>query len=510
MRFGVHGRGADIARWSKQSCAACLGADPIAKTPPPLNGERKDSVTGRAAVPSKSPGALQRQAAQSVSNKNSNSEAKSRIGKRTEPTERLTQEQLFAGFTGTFRRPRVRIFYRLGLVLVALTMITLPLIYLSFIAGIGLGVYYHAVNHTALLEFGSGRARLLSASLYLAPFVAGPIAAFFMFKPLFARPSSKERYRSLTRQSEPLLFAFVDRLCETVGAPQPKRIDVDCQVNASAGFRRGVLSMLGSDLVLTIGLPLAAGLSLREFGGVLAHEFGHFAQGAGMRLTYLIRSIVGWFIRVVYQRDQWDEWLESTAQELDFRIGWILVVAQLFVMIGRGLLWLLFHIGLAISGVMLRQMEYDADRYETQFAGSTAFANTARKLHLLNGGLQFAQLQLSHSLDHRKLVDNLPGLIVYHARQLSGDGLPQIEKMLAEGRTGWFDSHPCDRERIAAAEKLASPGIFQLDRPAADLFSDFHAQAAAGTWDLYLGLFGPKVPRTALQPIREYLATFSK
>jgi len=99
----------------------------------------------------------------------------------------------------------------------------------------------------------------------------------------------------------------VDRICEEVGAPQPKRIDVDCNVNASAGFRRGMLSMFGNDMVLTIGLPLAAGLTLQEFGGVLAHEFGHFSQGLGMRLSYLVRAIIHWFVRVVYQRDQWDE-----------------------------------------------------------------------------------------------------------------------------------------------------------------------------------------------------------
>ena len=47
--------------------------------------------------------------------------------------------------------------------------------------------------------------------------------------------------------------------------------------------------------MLTIGLPLVAGLSLREFAGIIAHEFGHFTQGFGMRLSYVIRQINGWF-----------------------------------------------------------------------------------------------------------------------------------------------------------------------------------------------------------------------
>jgi Zn-dependent protease with chaperone function len=425
------------------------------------------------------------------------------------PRGRLTQQELFAAFREPFPRSRPRISYRIGILLISLTMVLLPLVYLAFIALVGFGVYYHAVNHTWLLEMGRGRSRAFVALVYAAPLVAGPIAVFFMFKPLLARPSVHQRSRSLRRESEPLLFAFIDRICEKVGAPRPKRIDVDCTVNASASFRRGILSMIGRDLVLTIGLPMAAGLTVREFGGVMAHELGHFAQGLGMRLSYLVRSIVDWFIRVVYQRDQWDDWLDETAEELDFRVGWIFLVAKLFVMIGRGILWVLFHIGLTISGIMLRQMEFDADGYECRFAGSRAFASAMRKLHLLNGASQVAQMQLSASLDLRKLVDNYPGLITYHAQKIASEALPHIVKAINESKTGWFDSHPSDKDRIAAAEKLASPGVFHCDRPAADLFTDFHAQSAAATWDLYVGYFGPKVPRTALQPLSEFLAAMA-
>jgi Peptidase family M48 len=418
---------------------------------------------------------------------------------------RLTERELLAAFREPFPRSRPRITYRFGILLVAATMIILPLIYLAFIALVGFGVYSHAMHHAWLLNTGHGRSRIFFVLAFAGPLIAGPIAVFFMFKPLLARPSKQEHTRSLTRQSEPLLFAFIDRICQDVGAPLPRRIDVDCNVNASASFRRGVLSMFGRDLVLTIGLPLAAGLTLREFGGVMAHELGHFAQGAGMRMSYLVRSIVHWFLRVVYQRDQWDDWLTETSNDLDIRVGWIFLVAQLFVCIGRGLLWILLHVGFTISGLMLRQMEFDADSYETRFAGSTAFGSTVKKLHLLGGATTLAQAQLTASLDYRKLVDNLPGLILYHARQMSRECMPLIEKDISESKTGWFDSHPCDKDRIAAAEKLACTGIFRSDRPAGDLFNDFAAQSAAATWDLYLGIFGPKVPRTALQPLQQFL-----
>ena len=315
------------------------------------------------------------------------------------------------------------------------------------------------------------------------------------------RKSGRGRSRG---DGEPLLFAFVDRVCEAVGAPAPKRIDVDCQVNASASFRRGLRSMLGSDLVLTIGLPLMGGLSLREFGGVLAHEFGHFTQGAGMRLTYLIRSISHWFLRVVYQRDVWDQWLAELAEGLDIRVGWVVMLAQLGVMIGRGVLWVLMHIGFLVAGVLLRQMEFDADRCETRFAGSEAFAATVRKLQILGGASQLAHAQAMEHLDEKRLVEDFPGLVQLNARTIPPQVVAEMDKGIAESRTGWFDTHPCDRDRMAAAAKLASPGVFQLERPARELMRDFAAQSKAASWDMYIAAFGPKVPREALVLVTEF------
>jgi hypothetical protein len=153
----------------------------------------------------------------------------------------------------------------------------------------------------------AGRAVVLAFLAYLAPIVAGAGLVLFMIKPLFAKPATDSGRRTLKPEDEPLLFEFVDWICKAVNSPRPRRIDIDCNINASASFRRGILSMAGNDLVLTLGMPLVAGLTMRQFGGVLAHEFGHFAQGAGMRLSFLIRSISYWFTRVVYERDAWDE-----------------------------------------------------------------------------------------------------------------------------------------------------------------------------------------------------------
>ena len=120
----------------------------------------------------------------------------------------------------------------------------------------------------------------------------------------------------------------------------PKRIDLDCQLNAAAGFRRGFASLFGNDLVLVIGVPLVASFNVREFAGVIAHEFGHFTQGFGMRLSYIVRSINGWFARVVYERDAWDMLLESWAMEAE---DWRMMIVVNLARLGRVVFPIISH-----------------------------------------------------------------------------------------------------------------------------------------------------------------------
>jgi hypothetical protein len=223
---------------------------------------------------------------------------------------------------GRFEPVRVPLAYRTGLLLVAVATVLLPVAYLGVAALAAWGVGLHAMHNGWILS-GSG-GKLFRAIAYVGPIIAGVVVVFFLFKPLLARPASRRSDLEIDAARFPLVFALVEGICRAVGAPTPSRIAVDCQVNASASFRQGLASFFGHDLQLTIGLPLATGLTLRQLAGVLAHEMGHFAQGSGMRLTYLIRSVNAWLARVVYERDEWDEKLSEWSTESDWRIAIVL------------------------------------------------------------------------------------------------------------------------------------------------------------------------------------------
>ena len=127
--------------------------------------------------------------------------------------------EMLEAFQGNIEPVKTPVSYRLGILLVALVMVILPVIYLGIIVCVGCAVYYHAVHDTAIVTAVRGRFAVLALLVYLAPMIIGGILVLFMFKPFLSRPAKRPTRKPLSRHDEPLLFAFVDRVCEAVRAP---------------------------------------------------------------------------------------------------------------------------------------------------------------------------------------------------------------------------------------------------------------------------------------------------
>lgn len=389
--------------------------------------------------------------------------------------------------------------YRLGLLVVAVTMVLLLGVYFGLIGLVAWATYWHAINDLSVLSSARGRNARGALVLYLAPIALGTVMLLFMIKPIFARQPKQSKPIGVTRQQEPLLFSFVERLCDIVGARRPSRIDVDTQVNASAGFREGLAGFFGGQLVLTIGLPLVAGLNMRQFAGVLAHEFGHFAQGGAMRLTFLIRKISFWFARVVYERDVWDARLEAWQAAG----GWLTIliaVCRFMIWLTRRVLWCLMWVGQVVSSFMLRQMEFDADRYEARVAGSKSFEQTCEAITNFGVAAQAAFSDVQNSWQERRLPDDLPALIGNRERDMPHDIRTSIHKARLDRKTGLFDTHPADRDRIASARAEKCEGIFQIEAPARELFTDFPELSKLATLFWYQEALGKELRAENLFP----------
>lgn len=417
----------------------------------------------------------------------------------------LTPERLAAAFQGEFRPVRISPLYYAGLLVVAVVMLLLPLTYIALIGLAAYGVYYHAVHHIPGLD--GNRMSRGAVILYVGPLLAGVLVVVLLLKPLFAPRRRMSEPLTVQPDQEPLLTQYVELVCRAMNAPVPKRIDVDAQANASASFRRGFLSFFGNDLVLTLGLPLVAAMDLRQLTGVLAHELGHFRQGLAMRLTYIIHRVNGWFARVVYERDAWDQWIE----DLPSKEGWgyaafIVLVARVSMGVTRLVLKALMYLALAVSSFMSRQMEFDADRCESQMAGSEAFGPTSRAIIRLGVAWNIVASELHTRWAERRLPDDLPAFVAANAERLPKKAEEFVEKILTDRKTPFFSTHPAMPRRIEAAERAGDPGMFRLDLPAWAVFRDFPSVCRTVTYNHYRAVVGKDIFQATLVPTAGVLA----
>lgn len=242
-------------------------------------------------------------------------------------------------------------------------------------------------------------------------------------------------------------------------------------------------------------------LDIRELAGVIAHELGHFNQGAGMRLSYLVRTINAWFFRIVYERDAWDEGLVRHSQESDIRSRLIFYLARFCVWMSRRVLWCFFMVGHLVSCFLLRQMERDADLYEIRLGGSDAFENSMVHLGRMSVASSLAQSVWLEALRGGRVASNLPFLFESAGRTMPVQVRRDLQKEMLGSKTGLLDSHPSDGERIARARKEKSPGIVALHGPARHLLRDFDVLCRKATLTLYRDGMGFEVPEKDLVPL---------
>jgi Zn-dependent protease with chaperone function len=373
--------------------------------------------------------------------------------------------------------PRVGFGYAAGLLLVTLLCVAVPLVYVGLTAGIAFGWFWYLTHIHEHLP----RNWQLVALIYAVPGVTGAMLVLFLLRPLFsARPRPRDTL-TLDPEKEPGFVSGVHALCRAIGVTPPSEIRLSWDANASVQFRTRWLSLFDGQKVLTIGLSMAGGLSARQFVGVLAHEFGHFAQRFGMICSFIVNSINGWLEHCAYGEDallrKLQEWSDAAAEK-EHWFSWLvnlsLAATWLAIRGTRFLMEQLFHVSLRLSRYMSRQMEFDADRYEATLAGSHIFRTTARSLRALNHAFVEVNRSNIEAWQEHRLLRDLPDAVAAHARDFDPARLGSIdEEMQEHTTTRYWDSHPPDIARIDNAEKLRAPGIYMEDAPAAVLFKDF-------------------------------------
>jgi Zn-dependent protease with chaperone function len=389
---------------------------------------------------------------------------------------------------GTQRLPKPRTSggYSFGLLLVTLLCVTMPVIYLCLMAGIATGwVWYLTHIHHHL-----PRNIHLILLMYGVPGLAGGVLVLFLLRPVFARRPRAPDALTIDASKEPGLVEGVHALCRAIGVSPPAQIQLSWDANASVHFRNGWSGVLTGRKVLTIGLALVAGLSAQQFVGVLAHEFGHFAQRFGMMCSYIVNSVNAWLEHCAYGEDEWEQRLRGWGEEADAKengaaswlVSWCVAATLLAIWLMRRLMAGLFQLSFRLTQHMSRQMEFDADRYEALVAGSDTFRLTARTLRGLNYAFREVNRANIAAWRENRLLRNMPEAVATRFGRFDSKQLASIDEEVQEATTTrYWDSHPPDAARIENAERQRSPGLYRESAPATLMFRDFRGWCERAT-----------------------------
>lgn len=424
----------------------------------------------------------------------------------SEPRRRATEiyVELLAGFEGRFERPRASLAYRTAALLCSMVMLLLVPIYIASILLIAWLTVYHVAHHGWILT--SGWPALIRVTFFFGPVVCGFLLVILLVKPLFARPIAEPVQLDIEPDAEPLLWSLVEKISRTIRSPVPHRIVVDCSPNAAAIARH---RWTGSHLTLLLGGPLLAYLRVDELAGIIAHELGHFSQGAGNRIFQRMGAIHEWFARVVYERDEWDAFIVSMANDSWSGIRLIFLVVFFGIGLTRAILGGFLFCSTLLWMYFSRQMEFDADQFYYRLVGAEIFDRTDAQITLLSGAGFHALALANYALEqNNELADNLPQLVAGFARLMGESSAKKIRRRFLPKRTEWFSTHPSWKERVDRARASGAAGVFHYDVPASVLFRDFHRTARMATELLYQGMLDKRGRKAKRIPYNDFLAKY--
>lgn len=383
-------------------------------------------------------------------------------------------------------KPRTSPGYVLSLLVVTLLCVAMPAIYVCFTAGVAAGwVWYLTHIHHYLPR----NIHLILLS-YAVPGLVGAVLLLFLLRPIFARGLREDETLTIDASKEPGLIDGVRALCRAIGVSAPHEIHLSWNANASVHFSGGWRGLLTGRKVLTIGMSLVAGLNAQQFVGVLAHEFGHFAQRVGMTCSFIVNTVNAWLERCAHGEDPWEPRLRGWSAAADenedgafsWLISWCSGATLLAIGATRLLMSGLFQVSFRLTQHMSRQMEFDADRYEALLAGSDTFRVTARNLRGLNHAFHEINRKNIAAWREKRLLRDMPKAVAAHFAAFDSKRLAEIaEELQEETTTRYWDSHPPDNARIENAERQRSPGLYREPAPAALMFRDFRGWCERAT-----------------------------
>jgi Zn-dependent protease with chaperone function len=270
----------------------------------------------------------------------------------------------------------------------------------------------------------------IGALFFSHPYYYALAAVTIVFLIWVMRPGYRDGGKSIERKDAPDLYAALDDLKTKLDVGGRMEVRLDDEINAGAREARGLLGLVGTRRVLTLGAPLLALLGKHEIRAVIAHEFGHFSRRHGRLGHWLYWAHLGWLSHA----EEIDD--ESSILE---RAG--ATISEIFVpaFSRRAMVW-------------SRRCEYEADADAAGAVGGE---------HLVSGLARLGLFGAWHAEELPRLVhrwqcaeptapNNFLERMIAAFEATPPDILSRIEAGEASRSRDWLDTHPRLAERAAA------------------------------------------------------------
>ncbi len=270
----------------------------------------------------------------------------------------------------------------------------------------------------------------------------------------------------LLPEKNPQLFREIANVAQKLEQEMPVEVYLVPDVNAWVAERGGLMGF-GSRRVMGLGMPLLQVLSVSEFQGVIAHEFGHY-YGGDTKLgpwIYKTRSMI-----------------ERTLRGLSGNSKFVQIP---FVAYG--------NLFLRVTHSISRHQEYRADELAAGYAGRNPMMSALQKIFTASAAHSaYWDDELVPALNAGFLPPYTDGFQSYlNAGQVKETLSGLLTKELESGVTDTYATHPALKDRLSALKELSGDDAPDSSPSALSLLGDLP--------ELELGLFNQLVG-AALRP----------
>ncbi len=285
---------------------------------------------------------------------------------------------------------------------------------------------------------------------------------------------------------QPHLYRAVRWICETIGAPMPSTIVVDCSAAMRAETKYIWQAIAGRGGCLQIGLSMPVAMESRAFLGLLAHELAFFRRGVGAGGSRLIRAIEEWFV-LRLKHDPWQMKFRKAFFDKRSRLS-----TKALMLFCWGSVWLaslpmrLFYICFkALATPAMRAQVYAADRCGMRVAGAKVYAKALTQRAQSWQMWKTLEQDLEEGRESGRLPDNLPLLL---ARRLQRQKTLELAEDMV---THWFAEAPADGMRVSRAMRCQrEDGLWQEEGSATELLVNYYELSRRSTYFHYQNDWG--------------------